>query len=243
MSLISDALKKARQEAARQDALRQSLPYAVGAAEAPKRNAFIPVLLGLGAGCLLAGAIFAVAYFAGWGPFDKPEPVQVAEAAPSPSPAAPAPVLEEQTPEPTPTPLSEPPPEPTPAPTATPAPIATPPPPIRPESAPPAAAATPEETRPSSPPALTPAPVVPAPPAPAPGAQEESKSYVREVPIPGGGTVTLNGIAFSADSPIAVLDNRVVGPGEVVQGFTVVEIQSNRVKLEGHGTVVYVSLK
>ena len=241
MSLISDALKKARQEAARQDALRQSLPYAVGAAEAPKRNAFIPVLLGLGAGCLLAGAIFAIAYFAGWGPFGKPEPVQVAEAAPSPSPAAPAPapVLEEQTPEPTllfrrllpsrrqsPQRLRYP-----------------SPPRLRPSARSP-------RRRPSrrlrkrrdrhSPPVLTPAPVVPAPSAPAP---QESKSYVREVPIPGGGTLTLNGIAFSADSPIAVLDNRVVGPGEIVQGFTVVEIQSNRVKLEGHGTVVYVSLK
>jgi hypothetical protein len=66
---------------------------------------------------------------------------------------------------------------------------------------------------------------------------------VEAVPVPGGGTLRLNGIAFSSVSPVAVIDGKVVGPGEVVQGFTVVEIQQNRVKLEGHGETVYVSLK
>jgi len=49
MSLISDALKKARQEAARQDSLRQTLPYAVGAADpVERRNQYMPLLAGLG---------------------------------------------------------------------------------------------------------------------------------------------------------------------------------------------------
>src|SRR5262249_20504904 len=73
MSLISDALKKARQEAARQDSLRPGLPYAVGAVETrPARTPWISLLAGLGAGCLLAAAVFAVAFFGGWGPFRKP---------------------------------------------------------------------------------------------------------------------------------------------------------------------------
>jgi hypothetical protein len=85
----------------------------------------------------------------------------------------------------------------------------------------------------------------PAPPAPAAsnGGPEDGKAYVNEVPIPGGGVVKLNGIAFSPDHPIAVLDGRVVAPGEVVQGFTVLEIQADHVTLQGHGAKVSVSLK
>ena len=73
MSLISDALKKARQEAARQDSLRQGVPYAMGVAEpAGRRAPWISLLAGLGAGCILAAVVFALAFFAGWGPFHKP---------------------------------------------------------------------------------------------------------------------------------------------------------------------------
>jgi hypothetical protein len=72
---------------------------------------------------------------------------------------------------------------------------------------------------------------------------EDGKSYVNEVPVPGGGVVKLNGIAYSPDHPIAVLDGRVVAPGETVQGFTVVEIQANQVKLQGHGATVFVTTK
>lgn len=91
-----------------------------------------------------------------------------------------------------------------------------------------------------------PIPSVPTPvPAPASnaGALEDGKSYVSEVPVPGGGVVRLNGIAYSPEHPIAVLDGRVVGPGETVQGFTVVEIQAGHVKLQGHGATVFVTTK
>ena len=93
MSLISDALKKARTEAARQDSLRQGVPYAVGVADAPERRApWISLLAGLGAGCILAAAVFALAFFAGWGPFHKPvAETQVAAAPAAPTPAVPVP--------------------------------------------------------------------------------------------------------------------------------------------------------
>jgi hypothetical protein len=105
---------------------------------------------------------------------------------------------------------------------------------------------TTEEARLAPPPVPTPTPApVPTIPAPAAisGGLEDGKTYVNEVPIPGGGVVKLNGIAFSPDHPIAVFDGRVVAPGEVVQGFTVLEIQADHVTLQGHGAKVSVSLK
>lgn len=71
----------------------------------------------------------------------------------------------------------------------------------------------------------------------------EGNTYTGELPVPGGGSVKLNGIVYSPDHPIAVLDGRVMGPGENVQGFTVVAIENGRVKLQGHGATVYLSPK
>lgn len=263
MSLISDALKKARQEAARQDSLRQTLPYAVGTADPPApRNQYMPLLAGLGAGCVLAVVVFGIVYLGGWGPFSRArkESVQVAET-PSPAatpraafptePAPAPPVIEERTEERSqpapPTPVQEP--RPKPVPVQTVPPVAETP---LPRSQP---APVPEqEARLAPPPVPTPAPApvptVAAPiraPAPPPaasnGGPEDGKAYVNEVPVPGGGVVKLNGIAFSPDHPIAVLDGRVVAPGEVVQGFTVLEILADHVTLQGHGAKVSVSLK
>jgi hypothetical protein len=262
MSLISDALKKARQEAARQDSLRPSLPYAVGTADPPeRRNLAMPLLAGLGAGCVLAAVVFGIIYLGGWGPFARSskQAVQVAE---TPSPAATAapalPVIEEKSkpvpPEPAPTP--EPPAAKAPEIQLRPAPVKPAPPvvetpAVRPEPrpAPPVPA---EESRLAPPPVPIPAPVptvaapigAPAPPAAVDsGGLTEGKSYVGEVPVPGGGVVKLNGIAYSPEHPIAVLDGRVVAPGETVQGFTVVEILADHVTLQGHGAKVSVSLK
>ncbi|MEA2603536.1 MAG: hypothetical protein QOF89_4528 [Acidobacteriota bacterium] len=265
MSLISDALKKARQEAARQDSLRQGAPYAVGAADLPdRRRTLIPVLAGLGAGCLLAAALFLGAYLGGRGPFQKPakETVQVAEATPpavtpAPTPAVAAtpapppvvePVLEEKSQPVVPTPTPAPPVIPPPRPQERTVPVQTAPPPVAETPArvepTPAPAAPIEEPRPVAPPVLMPAVPTPVPaPASNAGALEDGKSYVSEVPVPGGGVVRLNGIAYSPEHPIAVLDGRVMGPGEVVQGFTVIEIQAGHVKLQGHGATVFVTTK
>jgi len=255
MSLIGDALKKARQEAARQDAQRQRLPYAVGAADAPdRRPSWLPLLAGLGAGCLIAALLLVLAWSAGWGPFARP--AQVAEAAPAApppvktaaEPAAPPPsALLETAPaappqaapvqEPHPPPPAETRPVPrveTPA--ARPAPV---PPPVEEQRAP----STPVPTAPVP---TAPAPAAPARPAPATPPQGavdlvDGHSYTGEVPVPGGGAVKLNGIAFSQDHPIAVLDGKVVEPGEIVQGFTIVAIEAGRVKLQGYGVTVFVS--
>lgn len=257
MSLISEALKKARQEAARQDSLRQGVPYAVGAVDPPRsRNPLMPLLAGLGAGCLLAGLLFGVAWIAGVGPFAKPErETQVAQ---TPAPVEPTVAPQVATPEPTPVVTETAPPAPAPPPvTPTPVPEERPQPVVETRPAPPVEqpvvpqTAPPPEERPipepsPAPPAIQIQPARPTapPPAPAnPGGLEEGKVYVGEVPLPGGGNLKLNGIAFSQEQPIVVLDGRVMGPGEVIQGFTVVEIQSDRVKLQGHGATVFVTTK
>ncbi len=260
MSLISDALKKARQEAARQDSLRQGVPYAMGAAETPPRSPLLTLLAGLGVGCVLAAAFFALAFFAGWGPFHKTAPPapapQVAAATPAPAPAAPA------SPAPAPaativeapaapavsaTPPAK-------LPLAPPAPRPETPAPAAPRPAPPAPAPLAVEPLPDPTPNTVPAQAAPVPEASAPqsaapppqptppaGGLEEGKVYTGEVPVPGGGQVKLNGIAYSQDHPVAVLDGRVMGPGESVGGFTIVAIESGRVKLQGHGATVYLA--
>jgi len=259
MSLISDALKKARQEAARQDSLRQGVPYAVGSVEPPaRRNPLLPLFAGLGAGCLAAGILFAVAYMAGWGPFGKPAPeARVAETvvppvgvqASEPVALPPAAVVTETT-ETTPPPVQAAPQE---TPSTAPAPeepqpqiemrptVPAEPPAVRPESqATPPPVPAPAEERPA------PAPVPQAPAAPAPedsGDLTDAKVYVAELPVPGDEPVKLNGIAFSQDQPVAVLDGRVMGPGETIKGFTIISIESGRVKLQGHGTTVFLAPK
>ncbi len=251
MSLIGEALKKARQDVARQDALRQRTPYAVGAADSSdRRTSFLPLLAGLGAGCLIAVLLVAVAWAAGWGPFAKP--AQVVQTVPLSSPLSPVSrAVKPAAPPPT-------------APEAAPPAVEiaeseTPTPPVReispqpsielrpaqpaPQVAAPAAPAPVEEERlpPAAPP---PAPVRPSP-APAAGAGNlvDGHVYAGEVPVPGGGTLKLNGIAYSQERPVVVLDGRVMGTGEVVQGFTVVAIEAGRVKLEGYGATVFVSPK
>jgi hypothetical protein len=250
MSLISEALKKARQEAARQDAERPRSPYAVGVAEpAERRIGLVAVLAGVGAGCLVAGSILAVAWSAGWGPFARPaKPVeQVAVAAPdSPPPVNPAsepaavpPAMIEEPAPPQPVQESRPPVgevrsgAPAEAPVALPAP--TPPPPAAPEENRAPAAAVPSAPAPTT-------PVRPSPPANT-GSLVDGQTYVGEVPVPGGGTVRLNGIVFSQEQPVAMLDGRVMAPGEIIQGFTIAAIEAGRVKLQGYGTTVFVSPK
>ncbi|HEV2856297.1 MAG TPA: hypothetical protein VHC97_26135 [Thermoanaerobaculia bacterium] len=270
MSLISEALKKARQEAARQDSLRQGVPYAVGAVDPPsRRNPLLPVLAGLGAGCLVAALLFGIAWMGGLGPFAKP--VQEAQVAQAPA-SAPAPALaiteptvaaQEATPAPAPvvTETTPPAPAPPPAPEERPQPVETRPAPappveqpvvrLEPQTAPPPAPAPAEEQPPAvlvpepspAPPTIQIQPTTPRPAPEGSGDLEEGKVYTGELPVPGGGSVKLNGIAFSQDQPVAVLDGRVMGPGEVIQGFTIVSIESGRVKLQGHGMTVFLSPK
>lgn len=110
-----------------------------------------------------------------------------------------------------------------------------------PESAMPAA--EPAEARPASAaparpepsPRAAQRPTRPAPTPPAPAAP----GYVREAPLPGGGSLHLDGIAWSETAPAAVIDGQIVGPGERIRGALVVRIERDRVVLEaGDGEIV-----
>ena len=227
MSLIDEALRRARQEAARQEAAKREEGYRhvpVLPPMASRRSSGVsPILIGA-AVVLLVIAGVALGIYLGRGTSPEPQP-KIAEAAPpaapapEPAPERPVPVIEE-TPEPEPTPLA-----------VVPIPSPTPPPPPLPEPEP-----TPEPVPPPAP-APTPEPTPTPPPAP------EIRTYVREVPLPDGGSLRLNGIAFSAAQPVALINDKVLAKGESYQGFLVTDIQSNLVELRNDGTIVRVTLK
>lgn len=243
MSLIDEALRRARQEAARQDAAKRDAQYRqVPVYAPPRRQGISPALIGaLVALCIVAG--IGIGVFLGRDRGAEPEAVETtpppaeAPASPSEPPTSqPVSVAEEETPEPEPLEAAA-----TPAPT--PAPI--------PAQEVPAAGQEPLEPPPAPDPEPTPAPVAvpetppaPAPtPEPAPTPAPEIRTYVREVPLPDGGTLRLNGIAFSAAQPVALIDDKVLAKGESYEGFVVTDIQANLVELRGNGMTVRVSLK
>ena len=263
MSLIDEALKRARQEAARQDAAAREERYArVPTYVAPVRRSRSWLLPGVVAGCLVVGAAAGVLMSR------SPQAVGPHPLAPSPAnpPALPGrggtpaevgakstapsvqePVVEEQAAaaKPVPIPVAK-------APAVEPPPASRPPSPGEGErgggrggqgvrAAPEPAPAVPSVPAPLAPAApigpIGPVVDLPQPPPP------ETRSYVREVPGEGGAVLRLNGIAFS-EKPVALFGEKVLAPGESVGGFTVMEIEAKRVKLQGPGgTVVYVSLK
>jgi len=252
MSLITEALKKARQEAARQEALKQGSAYPwMATPTAPARGQTRSALaVGILAGCLAAGLGTAGAV---WWLSGKVEPqpavemvsATATEKAPETAsgPAAPAPVIREEPP----IVREEPPP---------PLPVEQPRPASPEHRTEPAAAAARPAPTPEEPPVPEPAaPAAPSPvPQPAPANEEgaaataaagleDGKTYVREVPVPGGGSLRLNGIAFSEDNPVALFSDRLVSPGDSIGGFKVVGMDVKQVALEGHGVKVFVALK
>jgi len=61
--------------------------------------------------------------------------------------------------------------------------------------------------------------------------------------LPGGAKITLDGIVFSDTTPVAVLNGRVVSPGGFIEGYTVSQIQPDRVELERDGTRILLKLR
>lgn len=229
MSLIDEALRRARQEAARQDAAKRDEAYrhvpVLPPMAARRRTGIPPALVGAAVALLVIAGI-ALGVYLGRGSSPEPQP-RIAEAAPvapapapEPPPQRPVTVMEEvpeETPEPEPAPLPTP--EPTPAP---------------PEPVP-----TPEPAAPAPAPEPAPTPE----PTPAPTPAPEVRTYVREIPLPDGGSLRLNGIAFSAAQPVALINDKVLARGESYQGFLVTDIQANLVELRNDGTIVRVTLK
>jgi hypothetical protein len=61
--------------------------------------------------------------------------------------------------------------------------------------------------------------------------------------LPEGGSIVLEGIVASAVNPVAVIDGRLLSPGDRVQGFEVVSIGADRVELRRDGRVVTLALR
>lgn len=277
MSLIDEALKRARQEAARQDAVAREerykqVPVIPGLRSRPARSPMPLILSGVVAACLAVGIAIGVGLSR---EEERPRDTRIAEAVPprtrvaesapvqpEPAPALAsevptAPVLEEAEEEPeqpASPPVQEPSPTPAPDPAEEAARTAAQRAAEREIQLPPAQPEPRIEVRPSQPPVEEPVtgpaaqtpPAVPSQPAqsaPAPTAPAESgtvRTFQREMPVQGG-TLRLNGIAFS-DQPVALFDDKVVAPGESIAGYKVVAIEPKRVRLEGPGGVVFVEL-
>jgi len=74
-------------------------------------------------------------------------------------------------------------------------------------------------------------------------ALEDGRSYVRAAALPGGRKLELRGIAYSDTQPVVLINGKVLSPGEGVEGYTVVAIQKERVELKGAAGTLYLTLK
>ena len=69
------------------------------------------------------------------------------------------------------------------------------------------------------------------------------KTYHGRIALPDGGSLELGGIVWSDAEPRALVNDRVVGVGAYVQGYTVERIEEDRVILEKDGKRVTISVK
>lgn len=279
MSLVNDALKKARLEAARGEASQRGVPYpSLGSGETPRSGLWLGALAATIAVATLAGFLL---YRAGKQSALAP-PVEVSVAAKSPADPArsiPGPTAG-TTASPTTDPQSEPAgtgalvdrrdrnaPQQEPQPTARPANsdfearrAAT-----RVEAQEPAHSTSRDEgsaeVGPETRAVPAPAPTQPAvseqssqPATPSQAAAPRSRdqpaapsgteqSFLRAADVPGIGKIELAGIAWSGDRPFALVNGRVVRPGDSVAGLTVDQIEPNTVRLRGDAGVYVFRLK
>lgn len=242
MSLINEALKRARLEAARQDAAGQRMPVSsLPSHVPPRRSAWTGLALGLAAGVLLSLIAFGAVMMALRRPAPPADAPAVATAPPPVGMNETASAMESTAPSTS----SAGPAETTPgAPTGTTTPAATAAssPSIPPVSESPSAttpAAAPEPAPPTAPPAETAA--IPAPPsAPAPTtvpaatpAAPALRTYVKEAKLPGGEQLKLDFIVWSESQTFAQINGRLIGVGERVEGFTLERIERRQVELQG----------
>ncbi len=71
----------------------------------------------------------------------------------------------------------------------------------------------------------------------------DGKTYFGEVSVPDGAKIELGGIVFSESNPVALINDRVMGPGASVGEFTIVSIQPDRVEMKGRGITIFLALK
>mgnify|MGYP007073188159 CR=1 FL=1 len=252
MSLINDALKRARTEASRQDAASRGVDYRAVPAHSRRSPWSAGQLAGwtvaaIAIGLLLWVTLRPAARDASGGPGEViPEtsgastaggvavpPASRPEAPAPPGPASGEPALvEPAAAEGVPPTAAEPP-------SVTTGPLSGPVSPAdrEPEAGAPATGAPTREAPEADPAASRGARAV------VDGRLVAGTTYVRRATSADGGSVELGGIAYSQERPIAVLNGAVVAPGDMIAGFTVVGIEPERVELEVDGVRIYLSLR
>ena len=71
----------------------------------------------------------------------------------------------------------------------------------------------------------------------------DGKSFLKKVRMPGGANLELSGIAWSDVHPVAVISGSIVGVGDFVDGFKVVKIEPNSVELQGEDSTFSIRLR
>jgi hypothetical protein len=71
----------------------------------------------------------------------------------------------------------------------------------------------------------------------------DGESFAGAVALPDGERIELGGIVYSETDPRALLNDRILGVGAYVNGFTVGAIAPDRVALEKDGLTIYLVLK
>jgi hypothetical protein len=220
MSLIDDALKRAQEEAARQDEAHRLARRPWLAPQPPRKRSPAGRLGALALAFALAAAGSAW-YFARRTAPALPQALSPASPpAPRPAPVAAAPLV----------PALEN--------VEVPPPAAARPASERPKTN----RAVPEsdpvsENPPGEKPAPSPAPARPPRAAPIP----DGKTFVRTVNLPGENPIELDGIVFSETNPVAVIGGHLLGPGSSVGDFEIVKIEENRVTLRGRGVTIFLT--
>ncbi|HPA94552.1 MAG TPA: hypothetical protein PK570_10985 [Thermoanaerobaculia bacterium] len=215
MSLISDALRKARQEAARQEAARRGeappqLPHHMPLRR-PARAPWIAALAGGFAGAALLTAAGLWYFTSRHVPAPAPAPASTPAAIATPAPA-PSPVAEI-------TPVA-----PVPALPVTPEPAA--PPEAAPSIPPPEPTLAPDASAVAESPASAPI-----------------RTPRRRAELADGTVLTLQGIAITDGRPVALVNGVALGPGERIAGFTVTAIAATEIELRRDGEIVVLALR
>ena len=231
MSLIDDALKRAQaaDEAAARSAERPWIPTPMPDPAIARRRALArwAAIVGAVAVVAAAGAWLATRIAPGFsmpGPSRRPTEAvpaaAVAAAAPTPDAVSLA------------TPVVVPPPA---AASRRAAAELTPPPARRPRPTPAAAAEPPAEGAAGAP-----------PPAPGPKPPRESsggRTYAGSATVPGGARIELGGIVWSETEPRALVNDRILGVGSYVEGWSIKTIEEDRVVLEKDGATITITVK
>jgi hypothetical protein len=77
----------------------------------------------------------------------------------------------------------------------------------------------------------------------APRSLVDGKTYSGEVLLAGGAKITLDGIVYSDDNPVALINGLVLAPGTTIEGMTIARIEADRVVLEGRGVTISLAVK